>query len=169
MATSPKTPNLNNDSEQLKDTPSKELEKKLKIFVNTHEISNLSGKLDALSKASGVDTLNKMAAMNSKMDFLNKTSALSVALDHLNKVTALDALTKITAIRDQPNSLKEVASKSFLSFNLCPTRSFESSLKNINYPTSIEDALARNWKNVGNDLWKSYLKVSSNQFSDNNE
>lgn len=169
MATSPKTPNLNNDSEQLKDALSKELEKKLKIFVNTHEISNLSEKLDALSKASGLDTLNKIAAMNSKMDFLNKTSALSVALDHLNKVTALDTLTKTAAIKDQPNSLKEVASKSFLSFNLYPTRSFESSLKSINYPTSIEDALARNWKNVGNDLWKSHLKVSSNQFSDNNE
>jgi hypothetical protein len=170
MATSQKkTPNLNDDNERLKDAPSKELAKKLKIFVNTHEMSELSEKLDTLSKTSGLDAIHKIASMNSKMDFLNKTSALSIALDHLNKVADLDALNKRTAIREQSNSLKEVASKSILSFNLYPVKSFELSLKSIHYPTSIEDALARNWKNVGNDLWKSYLTASSNQFSDNNE
>ncbi|MGZ8159812.1 MAG: hypothetical protein ACXWT1_03480 [Methylobacter sp.] len=169
MATSPKTPSLGNGSGQSKDAPTKELTKKLKIFVNTHEMSELGEKLDVLSKVSRLDALNKMVSMSSKMDSPIKTSALSVALDRLNKITGLDTLNKITAITEQPNSLNEVAAKSLLSFNLYPTKPFESSLKSINYPTSIEHALARDWKNVGNDLWKSYLTVSSNQFSDNNE
>ena len=205
MATSQKTPSLNNDREQLKNLLSKELTEKLKNCVNTYAILELSERLDALKKASGIDTLNQIAAMRERVDVLNKTSALSIALDDLNKATSLDTLNKIAAIKERfdalnkktsaliialddlnkttsldtlnkiasiknrLNTLNGVASKALFSFNLYPLKSFESNLKNINYPTSIEHALARDWQNVGNDLWKSYLTVSGNQLSDNDE
>lgn len=191
MATSPKIHISNKDREQSKDELPNELTEKLKNGVNTHVISELSERLYALKKASGfdslnqiaaireqfealnkatvLDTLSRIAAIKEQFDALHKTSALSIALDDLNKATGLDTRKKIAAIIEQPNTMKEVASKTLLSFNLFPIKSFESSLKKINYPNSIEHALARDWQNVGNDLWKSYLKVSDNQLSDNDE
>ena len=200
MAQTPKTASLNNDGEQLRDVLPKELTKKLKGGVNAHVTSELSERLDALKKATTLDSLNQITAMRERFDTLNKTrsqqsasldalkdtqnkiaaikerfdslhktSALIIALDDLNKATDLDTQKKIAAIIKRPNTLEEVTSKALLSFNLYPMKSFESSLKNINYPISIEHALARDWKNVGNDLWKSYLSVSGNQLSDNDE
>lgn len=199
MATSQKTVSLNNDGEQLKDVLPKELTEKLKDGINAHVKSELREGLDALKKATGFDSLNQITAMREQFDALNKTrsqlnvsldalkdtqnkiaamkdqfetlhktSALSIALDDLKKATGLDSRNKIAAIIERQNTSK-VASKTLLSFNLFPMKSFESSLKNINYPTSIDHALARDWQNVGNDLWKSYLKVSGNQLSDNDE
>jgi hypothetical protein len=50
MATSPKKFSLNNDRGQLKDVLPKELTEKLKNYANTHAISELSERLDALKK-----------------------------------------------------------------------------------------------------------------------
>lgn len=216
MATSPNIHRSNKDREQSKDELPNELTIKLKNGVNTHVISELSERLDALKKACGFDSLNqitaireqfealnkatgldtqsriaaikeqfdnihktshlnisldilnKITAMKERLDALHKTSAISIALDDINKATELDTQ-KIAAIIEQQNTLKEITSKTFLSFNLYPMKTFESSLKKINYPNSIEHALARDWQNVGNDLWKSYLKVTDNQLSDNDE
>jgi len=226
MATSPKIHSSNNDREQTKDELQNELTEKLKNGVNTHVISELCERLDALKKSSGfdslnqitaireqfealnkangldtqsriaaikeqfdnihkisqlnisldalnktvsLDTLNKITAMKEQFDALHKTSAISIALDSLNKASELDSRKKIAEIMAQQNTLKEITSKAFLSFNLYPLKTFESSLRKINYPNSIERALARDWQNVGNDLWNSYLKVSNKQLSDNNE
>jgi len=169
MATSPKTYSSNNDREQSKDDLTNEQTEKLKNGVNTHVISELCERLDALKKVTGLDTLSKIAAMKEQFDALHKTSAISITLDNLNKASELDAQKKIVEIMEQQNTLKEITSKVFLSFNLYPMKTFESSLKKINYPNSIEHAIARDWQNVGNDLWKSYLKVSDKQLSDNNE
>ena len=191
MATSPKIHSSNNDREQSKDELPNELTEKLKNGVNTHVISELCERLDALKKASGfdnlnqitavreqfetlnkvtgLDTLSKIAAIKEQFDALHKTSAISIALDSLNKASELDSRKKIAEIMAQQNTLKEITSKAFLSFNLYPMKTFESSLRKINYPNSIEHALARDWQNVGNDLWNSYLKVSNKQLSDSNE
>ena len=72
-------------------------------------------------------------------------------------VSELDAPNRTATIIARPNTLNEVASKTLRSFNLCPTKSFESSLKSINYSTSIEHALARDWQNIGNDLWNKHF------------
>ncbi len=191
MATSPKIHSSNNDREQSKDELPNELTEKLKNGVNTHVISELCERLDALKKASGfdslkqitaireqfetlnkdtgLDTLSKIAEIKEQFDALRKTPAISIALDSLNKASELDSRKKIAEIMAQQNTLKEITSKAFLSFNLYPMKTFESSLRKINYPNSIEQALARDWQNVGNDLWNSYLKVSNKQLSDNNE
>jgi hypothetical protein len=169
MATSPKTYSSNNDREQYKDDLTNELTEKLKNGVNTQIISELCERFDALKKASGFDSLNQITAIREKFDALHKTPAISIALDNLNKASELDARKKNVEIMEQQNTLKEITSKVFLSFNLYPMKTFDSNLKKINYPNSIEHAIARDWQNVGNDLWKSYLKVSDNQLSDNDE
>jgi len=143
--------------------------------------------LDAIKKASELNVLNQTARLNA----LSKTSALNIALDALKKSSALDDLSKtyvhrialdttkkvselatlnqLAAIRESQNTLVATTSKALLSLNLYPMKSFESKLKNINYPTSIEQALTRDWRNVGNDLWKSYLTISGIKLSDNDE
>lgn len=158
MATLPKTPGLNDNREPLNDVLLKERLEKIKKY--THAISEANEKLDAL---------NKLMAMIERIDALNKTSSLVKVLDDLNKTTGLNSLNRVKVLGKETHNLNKVASKAFLSFNLYPVRTLDSSLKNINYPASLEQALARDWQNVGNDLWKSCLKVSDNPPSDKDE
>ncbi len=193
MATTPTINYLDNDKESLKVTLPKELTEKLKAYVNTHT-SIQASQVDALTKTSmhGIasEAFKKTSELNAlnqtaRVNALSKASALNIALDALKKSSALDGLSKIyahrialdtakktselAAIRASQNTLAATASKVLFSLNLYPTKSFESNLKNINYPISIEQALARDWRNIGNDLWKSCLTFSNDQPSDNNE
>jgi hypothetical protein len=181
MATSPKIHRSNQDREQSGDELPNELMEKLKNGVNTHVTSELRERLDTFKKASGFDSLNQITAIREQLEALNKASGL----DTLSRIEAikerfvnihktsqpnmpLDTF-NIAEMTKEQNTLKEIEKKIFLSLNLYPMKTFESSLRDINYPNSIEHALARDWQNVGNDLWKSYLTVSDNQLSDNDE
>ena len=163
----------------------------LNVLIQESRFGSLSKKpahnmvLDAAKKASELTALKKLASTREsqntlakardvvekallELDALSKASVHSIALDTAKKASELATLKKLAATRESQNTLA-VASKVLLSFNLYPMKSFETNLKNINYPQSIAQALARDWQNVGNDLWKGYLTVSSNQPSDNDE
>jgi membrane-bound lytic murein transglycosylase B len=59
------------------------------------------------------------------------------------------------------------ALKLLASFNLYPKQSPEKVLREIGYPSSPEQAISKDWQNIGNDLWRSYATVlSENKSSD---
>jgi hypothetical protein len=47
--------------------------------------------------------------------------------------------------------------------NIYPTDSYETTLKNIDYPESESEALARDWQKVGDDLWKEVENLTNQQ------
>ena len=103
MATSQKIVSLNND---------KELTEKLKGGVNAHVTSELSERLDALKKATGLDRLNQITAMRERFDALNKTRyQLSVSSDALK-----DTQNKIAAMKEQFDAQNKTRSRLSVSF-----------------------------------------------------
>lgn len=136
------------------------------------------------------DYFDKIAAITKRIDDLNHISKLSTLIDQNNSaalyppktISALtkqiEALNQVAALNKSLGILNTVAeinerhstiNKIIHSFNLYPTKSFETCLKTINYPSSIASALAKDWHKIGNDLWKSYLSASSSQPSNDHE
>ncbi len=132
------------------------------------------------------NSLRKFAEIADRIEYLKRISTISQTsnndigelysprsigeltkqIENLNQTKAI--YQKLAQYHKAENYCKGINSI-ISSFNLYPTKTFETWLKTIHYSPSVENSLAKDWHKVGSDLWKSYFFVSNKYSSNDHE
>lgn len=90
---------------------------------------------------------------------LDQAKEFSVAQQAAKDSLMARKLDQVKQFTPSKPGIKTALVSGFTSLNLNPETSLASLLENIGYSASSADALSKDWKSVGNDLWQSWAAI----------